>query len=192
VSASPRRRELLARLGILFDVLPSEATELWSGRDNRALAILNATRKIERSPLHGDRSRVLLGADTIVALRDRLFGKPAGIESARRMLQALSGHQHDVITGVALTGPGPVPHSPPIQVEASALTKVRFRDLTADEIQAYLATGEWSGKAGAYAIQDAGRDLVSAVNGDFDNVVGLPITLIHDLLSKHFGHCVFL
>jgi septum formation protein len=191
VSASPRRRELLAKLGYPFDVNPSDVSERWLASDYRALATLNATSKIEGSPLFGDSSRLLLGADTIVVRKDRVFGKPAGIESARRMLVELSGHTHEVITGVSLSGPGPIPGLPPIRIEASALTIVHFRALTSQELDAYLEGEEWQGKAGAYAIQGVAGDFVSGIEGDFDNVVGLPTSQIHDLLSKHFSHCHF-
>jgi septum formation protein len=194
VYSSPRRRELLQKLGIPFDIRPSHASERWIATECTALATLNASRKVEGSSLFGDGTRLLLGADTIVVLGSRPFGKPAGIESARRMLVALSGNTHLVITGISLAGPAPapIPTRPIIRVEASAQTHVRFRPLTDSDIGAYLETGEWLGKAGAYAIQESGSDLVSNIDGDFDNVVGLPVTLLNDLLSKHFSHCRFL
>jgi septum formation protein len=190
VSASPRRRELLRRLGLPFDVLPSHAAERWRAQDATELACENARRKVERSELWGNSGRLLIGADTIINYRNLAFGKPIGEESARRMLERLSGDVHDVITGVCLAGSSVT--ADPICVVAAAVTHVRFHELASEKIRAYLDTGEWAGKAGAYAIQERGSALVESVDGDFDNVVGLPITLIHGLLCQHFSHCRFL
>ena len=191
VSASPRRRELLSRLGLPFDVLPSRAAERWRTADAAELACENARRKVERSECWGRADKLLLGADTIVHYRNLVFGKPAGEESAQRMLEMLSGKSHDVITGVCMAGP-PAASGNPVQVTAAAITRVRFHEFTAVQIREYLDTGEWQGKAGAYAIQDRGSALVESIDGDFDNVVGLPVNLIHELLRQHFSHYRFL
>lgn len=192
VSASPRRRELLARLRIPFDICPSGVSERWTAPDASALAVLNARRKVEGSVLYGSRSHLLLGADTIISFGDRIFGKPIGEVSARRMLTALSGRTHQVITGVCLSGPAADREDPCFSVAEAAVSHVRFRPLEKSEIDSYLASGEWDGKAGAYAIQESGHGLVESLDGDFNNVVGLPVTLIHDLLEQHFSHCRFL
>ncbi|HEY3294333.1 MAG TPA: Maf family protein [bacterium] len=192
VSASPRRRELLARLGLPFDVCPSDAPELDTADDGRTLAVLNAELKVRQSPLVNDPARVLLGADTLIELDGRFLGKPDGLESARGMLAVLAGRTHDVITGVCLSGPAVSSDSPFIFVSSAAVSHVTFRALSFVDIQAYLDGGEWEGKAGAYAIQGEGQSLVSRLEGDFDNVVGLPTSLIHDLLSTHYSHCRFL
>jgi septum formation protein len=192
VSASPRRHELLSKLGIPFDVYPTDAKELWEADNARELAILNARIKVERSSFSGDRSRLLLGADTLISLEDRIFGKAADGASARVMLATLSGRVHDVITGVCLSGPARSPSLDLLSVERAAISRVQFRDLTARDIEDYLASDEWRDKAGAYAIQGLGNTLISKLDGDYDNVVGLPTTLIHDLLGTHFGHCRFL
>jgi septum formation protein len=192
VSASPRRRELLARLDLPFDVVPSEADEILEGPDPISLAAQNAQRKVQGSVHFGDRSRLLLGADTIIAFAGQIFGKPAGIEGARRMLTALSGQVHEVITGVCLSGPALVTAAPAIQVETAAVSRVRFHSLTPQDIEAYLDSQEWEGKAGAYAIQGLGSSLVADLDGDLDNVIGLPTHLIHDLLRTHYRHCRFL
>ena len=150
----------------------------------------NARRKVERSPLIGDRSRVLIGADTIIACGSLLFGKPVGQESAQRMLLALSGREHEVITGVCISGPA-MADGPPSMICDAALTRVTFNALSIKDIREYIDSGEWQGKAGAYAIQGQARTFVSALDGDFDNVVGLPIPLINDLLRQNFIHCRF-
>ena len=191
VSASPRRRELLGKLGLPFDVLPSAAAERWAATDALELAQINARRKVEKSIHYRARDRLLLGADTIIAFDGRIFGKPAGRESAGRMLHALSGRWHEVVTGVCLSGPA-VSGLETSTIESAASTRVRFRSLSSSDIEGYLAGGEWNGKAGAYAIQDAGRALVEKLDGDYENVVGLPTELIHELLSRHFRHCRFL
>lgn len=192
LSASPRRRELLARLGIPFDVQPTHTAEIWTGSSGEELATANARRKVERSPLFGDRSRVLLGADTIIDLDGRFFGKPAGEESARRMLKAIAGRDHRVVTGYSLWGPTPSFDQREIWISAACVSRVTFRALTQAEIAAYIATGEWRGKAGAYAIQETGKMLVETLTGDFENVVGLPVSMVNDDLSQSFSHCRFL
>jgi septum formation protein len=191
VSASPRRRELLAKLGFPFDIVPSSAAERWAASNPRELTQGNARRKVEKSEHFGATDRLLIGADTIISFDGRIFGKPAGRESAATMLRALSARWHEVITGVSLSGPN-ASGLDTITVESAASTRVRFRALSPSDIESYLHSGEWNGKAGAYAIQDAGRGLVEDLEGDYDNVVGLPTELIHELFARHFGHCCFL
>ncbi len=155
------------------------------------LAMDNARRKVERSPLFGDRSRVLIGADTLISCESRLLGKPAGIESAQRMLKFLSGRTHEVITGVCISGSSAAPESS-LQICADAATsRVSFRELSPAQLRDYLASGEWQGKAGAYAIQGLAGSFVTELDGDYNNVVGLPIQLIHDLLRQKFVHSRF-
>lgn len=191
VSASPRRRELLAKLDRPFDVLPSHAAERWFALNPASIALLNAHRKVERSECYGEMKRILLGADTIISHDGRVFGKPIGIESARRMLQALSGRWHEVVTGVCICGPDSTGEKTD-GVESAATSRVRFHDLSPGDIESYIRTDEWRGKAGAYAIQGAGGSLVAQLDGDFENVVGLPTGLIHELFARHFSHCRFL
>jgi len=192
VSASPRRRALLEKLCLPFDIFPSYASERWMAGNPHDLAIGNARRKVERSEYYPDSDRVLLGADTIIAVESCVFGKPVGRDSARRMLESLSNRWHEVITGIYIYGPNKETDSPGISVDAAASTRVRFRSLSKSDIRGYLDSREWEGKAGAYAIQDAGRELVKEWEGDFDNVVGLPTNLVHDTLIRQFSHCRFL
>ena len=188
VSASPRRAELLRRLSVPFDVIPSRAAEHWAGPDASTLAIENARRKVERSSRFGDRSRLLLGADTLLQVNSQLLGKPAGAVSASQMLEKLSGREHEVITGVYITGPSEAGEGPPIWAEASVSSVVRFHELSRNQIREYIDSGEWRDKAGAYAIQGLGQKFVAHLDGDFDNVVGLPVQVIHDLLIEKFVH----
>jgi septum formation protein len=192
ISASPRRRELLQTLGVSFDVEPSDAVEFWNAKSPESLAKRNACRKIERSSLYGDRSRILIGADTIVAAEGRVFGKPIGVVSAERMLRFLSNRWHLVITGICLSGPASDIEESLIQVESASTSRVRFNELSSFQIAEYIQTGEWQGKAGGYAIQGDGGKLVAAYEGDYENIVGLPVTLLQELLSGNFSHCRFL
>jgi septum formation protein len=178
-SASPRRRELLGLLGIPFEIVPSAYEEVMPERhpDPATLAVHLASEKAR------DVARIrpgewVLGADTIVVLGNRLYGKPVDMPDACWMLQELSGNTHQVVTGVCLIGPDGVEHP------LSAATDVRFRELLDTEIAAYVATGEPLDKAGAYAIQGIGGLLIERISGDYPNVVGLPITPLALLLRR--------
>ncbi|HEX4187447.1 MAG TPA: Maf family protein [Solirubrobacteraceae bacterium] len=165
-SRSPQRREILERLGVPFEVRPSDAPELDSG-EPRALALENALRKARAARLPG-RAEAVIGCDTIVALAGTVYGKPADAEQARATLSALSGATHEVISGLALLLADE-------ERTALACTAVSFRALEPRELDAYVATEEWRERSGGYAIQRAGAGLVEAVEGDIDNVVGLPL-----------------
>lgn len=161
-SRSPQRKQILEQLGIEFEVRPSDAGELTEG-DPREVVVENALRKARA--VEGE---LVLGADTEVHLDGRVFGKAGTEDEAEAYLRALSGRTHDVWGGIAL-----------IDAEgertAHAVTKVTFAQLDVAKIAWYLDTGEWRDRAGAYAIQGRGSALVEAVEGDFWNVVGLPI-----------------
>ncbi|MBA2428512.1 MAG: septum formation protein Maf [Thermoleophilaceae bacterium] len=161
-SGSPQRRAILEQLGVAFTVEQPEIDELAQG-DPRTVAVENASRKARAV-----RGELVLGADTVVAVDGRSLGKPADAEEAREFLACLSGRDHLVVTGVALregdslrTGCG--------------VTRVRFRALRIADVEAYVATGEWDGRAGGYAIQGRGALLVAEVEGDYWTVVGLPV-----------------
>ena len=115
-----------------------------------------------------------------VVLDGRVFGKPAGPEEAEEMLDTLSGHTHEVVSGLCLRTPG-------WEVVEHEVTQVSFRALTARDLAAYIGVGEWEGRAGAYAIQGAGAALVARIEGDYLNVVGLPAALLVRLLSERFA-----
>jgi septum formation protein len=174
-SRSPQRRAILEQLGIHFQVEEPDVEELTAG-DPRWLVAENARRKV--SAVAGHR---VLGVDTAVVLDGRAFGKPGDRPEAERFLRRLSGRTHEVMSGIALrTG----------REERSeiAVTRVRFRRLTPDDIDWYLATGEWRERAGGYAIQARGAALVQEIEGDYWNVVGLPVAtllrLAPDLLRR--------
>lgn len=166
-SRSPQRRAILQQLGISFGVRPAEVEELEEGPPEE-IAVENARRKAEAVASAGD---LILGVDTVVSLGDRLYGKPVDVGEARQTLQALSGRTHEVIGGLCLIDG----HS---TRATKAITKVQFRALGDDLIDWYLATEEWRDRAGAYAIQGRGAALVERIDGDYFNVVGLPVALL--------------
>jgi septum formation protein len=176
-SASPRRRELVADLGLDFDIHPSRAEEpaplpCESPADYAArMAKMKTLEVADRFP-----DRTVLGADTIVVLGDRIMGKPADAADALGMLTALSGRTHQVITAFCLAAP-----DRPALTRAVS-TDVDMRASTEAELRAYIATGEPTDKAGAYAIQGVGTFLVTAIRGSYTNVVGLPVARVLEVL----------
>ena len=161
-SRSPQRKAILEQLGVEFRVEPADVEELTEG-DPRDVVVGNALRKARA--VDGD---LVLGADTEVFLDGRIFGKAGSEEEARAFLGDLSGRVHEVWGGIALIEAGS-------ERTACAVTKVTFAELDDDLLRWYLETGEWRDRAGAYAIQGRGSALVEAVEGDFWNVVGLPV-----------------
>jgi septum formation protein len=161
-SRSPQRRAILQQLGVRFDVVVPEVEEVEEG-DPRGMVVENALRKA--GAVHGD---PVLGVDTTVAVDGRSYGKPRDRDEAGRFLRALSGREHEVWSGFALVRGGKAR-------TGAACTRVRFRTVTDELMRWYLDSGEWRDRAGAYAIQGRGAALVEAVDGDFWNVVGLPV-----------------
>ena len=175
-SRSPQRRAILTQIGATFDVCVTDVDELTEGPPEEVV-MENAFRKAQAAArelgLPGDDTAVL-GVDTIVALGTRIYGKPADRDAARAILRKLSGRAHAVLSGLCCLRGG----SPKL---AAARTTVHFRALRDAEIEAYLETGEWHGRAGGYAIQERGALLVERVEGDYLNVVGLPVSTLVDL-----------
>jgi septum formation protein len=175
-SASPRRRELLALLGLPFEIAPADMDE--SLYDDLVPA-LRARRLAEEKARIVSRQRpgaLVIAADTLVVRDAHVLGKPRDREEARWMLGLLSGQPHEVLTGLAVAVEGA-----PVGGDVVA-TEVRFRSLSPREIEAYVATGEPMDKAGAYAIQGYGAILIEGIHGDYPNVVGLPVTRLAVLL----------
>lgn len=177
-SSSPRRRELLTALGLNFSydgvdidesALPGEAAS--------DLVLRLATGKARTAYDSGKYEVPVLGADTLVILGDRVFGKPRSKEEALNMLASLSGTTHQVLTAVALMANGELQ-------TAVSVTEVQFREIHPDEAEAYWQSGEPAGKAGAYAVQGLGGIFVSAINGSYSGVVGLPVFETADLLRR--------
>jgi septum formation protein len=146
----------------------------------------NATRKAKAGWEAAPQGSVVLGADTEVVLDGRTLGKAADLAGARNRLEILSGRTHTVLGGVVLLGPG-APAGEPEARSGVARSEVTFRDLEPAVIDAYLASGEWRDRAGAYAIQGLGSVLVEQVEGDFSNVVGLPVRLLGELAPELFA-----
>lgn len=181
-SGSPRRKELLARTGRPFRVIVSDADET-AAADMKptGIAMRNARAKALAIAANVPDSATIIGADTIVVLDGCVFGKPTDEDDARRMLGELAGKTHQVITGVCLVRGG--------QCETFAeTTSVCFRELSASEIDAYIATGEPLDKAGAYGIQGAAGAFVDHIEGDYDNVVGLPVARLERALDLERGN----
>ena len=177
-SASPRRRELLATLGLAFEVVPSDVDESIEERDPRAAAELLARRKAEAvAAEHPD--ALVIGSDTIVALDGHMLGKPGDAEEARTMLRGLRGRPHQVVTGVAAILSGR-------EESSRALTTVHMRPYPDDAIEAFIATGSPFDKAGGYAIQDEAFAPVERFEGCRCAVIGLPLGLLRTLLAR-FG-----
>lgn len=177
-SASPRRRDLLAQVGVVPDaVAPADIDETpipgeLPARLAARLAEAKATAVAASEP-----GSYVLSADTVVALGRRVLGKPASHDTAREFLERLSGRRHRVLGGICVIAPDGR------RSERISTTAVRFKRLTGQEIEAYLDTGEWEGKAGGYAIQGAAAAFVPAINGSYSNVVGLDVARARAMLE---------
>jgi septum formation protein len=171
-SRSPQRRAILAQLGIEFTARVPDVEELVEGPPHE-LALENAYRKAAAIAA-GDPDALVLGVDTVVCLGRRIYGKPGDADHARRTLQALSGQRHTVLSGVCLIEEGRAR-------TAAASTVVEIRRLGDRLLDWYLATGEWRERAGGYAIQGRGAALVQRIEGDYLNVVGLPVATLLEL-----------
>jgi septum formation protein len=168
-STSPQRQAILEQLLIPFDVVAPRYREV--GDDPVAHAVRKA-----RSVDGG--GRPVLGVDTVVVLDERVLGKADSPEEAAAMLDALSGRTHEVVSGLCL-------RTPAWEEVGREVTRVVFRPLSDRDIEGYVASGEWQGRAGAYAIQGYGASLVERIEGDYLNVVGLPAALLIRLLGAH-------
>jgi septum formation protein len=169
-SASPRRAELLARLGVSPEVRPAEVDETpRPGEAATDLVVRLAGAKATVSAAAGDGDEAVLAADTVVVVDGRALGKPTDDADAERMLRALSGRPHDVVTGLAV-------QRGTVAAMDRVTTRVTFRRLTDAEIAWYLDTGEPRDKAGGYGLQGAGAVLVDRIEGSDTNVIGLPLT----------------
>ena len=179
-SRSPQRRAILEQLGIPFDVVePRYEEHVPEIGDATELVREHALGKA-RSVADQARDRPVLAVDTEVVLQGLIFGKPADATEAEQMLEELSGKTHVVMSGLCLLTPG-------WEVVEHEGTRVTFRTLTPRDLAAYIETGEWEGRAGAYAIQGRGAALVRRVDGDYLNVVGLPAALLVRLLAERFA-----
>ncbi len=178
-SNSPRRRELMSLVGYKYEVIPSNACELTDGEIPSELVRINALNKAKEVYDRVDKGSVVVGADTVVCYNGRVLGKPKDVRDARAMIKMLSGTTHEVITGYAVVGDKG-------ERSDACITKVRFRNLTDEEIDAYVKTLEPMDKAGAYGIQEKGCLLAESFEGDYFNIVGLPVARVYEML-KFYG-----
>ena len=174
-SRSPQRKAILEQLGIPFETRPQNVDELTSGEDPEWVVLENARRKARAAATSA--AGLVLGVDTEVLIDGELLGKAETMDEARRFLERLSGRTHTVLGGLSL-----------VEGESErcgvAATQVTFRTISAAFADWFLATGEWRERAGAYAIQGPGAALVERIEGDYWNVVGLPVPLLLDLAPE--------
>jgi septum formation protein len=188
-SASPRRQELLRDAGIAFIVHPADIDETpLAGESARDCAERLAREKalaVWSQRCGSQENDIVLGADTVVVIDAIILGKPTDAADAARMLRQLSGRTHEVITGVCLArSPDPENAGDPAIASSSETTLVTMTDLSDDDIRAYVATGEPMDKAGAYAIQGRASRWIPRIEGDYTNVVGLPVARVIQMLEK--------
>jgi septum formation protein len=179
-STSPQRRAILEQLGIPFDVVAPDYEEHDPPEADAERLVREHALGKARSVAARAGDRPVLGIDTTVVLGGRIYAKPADIGDAERMLEELSGKTHAVVSGLALVTRG-------WEIVDAEHTRVTFRALTPRDLASYVATREWEGRAGGYAIQGRGGALVERVEGDYLNVVGLPASLLVRLLAEKFA-----
>jgi len=189
-SASPRRQELLRNAGILFTVQPADIDETPLNGESPAACVERLAREKAVAVWRTRPSDLVLGADTTVVVDGTMLAKPADAEDAGRMLRLLSGRTHQVITGVCLAGPPTENDQQNLRTEncelrtASETTLVTFTKLSDTDIREYIATNEPMDKAGAYAIQGIASRWIPRMQGDYSNVVGLPVAMVYRMLRE--------
>jgi len=180
-SGSPRRREILTDMNLRFEVITSDIEEKFIVGESAIDGAKRLAFEKGEPVAKNNRTSLVISADTVVSLDGEIMGKPADEADARRMLESVSGVVHQVVSGVSF-----VLIDEGISEVVSSVSDVKFYPLSEVEIDEYLSTGEWEGKAGGYAIQGAGGKLIERCDGSFSNVVGLPITEVLKFASS-FG-----
>lgn len=185
-SASPRRKEILGNTNVEFTVIKSEIDEviLDNEKPQQVVMRLAFEKCLDIASKHEE--DLVIGADTIVVLDDKILGKPKDENEAYRMIKSLSNRTHQVITGISL-----INLQSNTKIIDCVVSNVKFKDLSEEDIRDYLQTNESLDKAGAYGIQGYGALLVEEIQGDYFNIVGLPISKLSDLLKEHFGINLF-
>ena len=178
-SGSPRRRALLRELGLSFEVYKPDADESHSPDENPESLCARLSRLKAEAGAQKFPECLVIAADTIVVIDGKILGKPVNREDAVKMLTALQGREHEVLTGLSVCMNGRV-------LTHTEHTRVKFRPLSEAEIRAYVSTGECDDKAGAYAVQGKGSLLVEGLQGDYFNVVGLPVCRL-GIMLREFG-----
>ena len=177
-SSSPRRKELLDAAGWPYEAIVAGIDESLKPDEAPAVYVQRLARSKAEAVAARLQSGLVLGADTTVVVENQILGQPADDNDARRMLNLLKGKWHEVLTGVAVVRVG---GETSVDYET---TRVRFAEMTTEEINWYVATGEARGKAGAYGIQGAAGLFIEEIQGDYFNIVGLPIRLVYELTAK--------
>lgn len=178
-SASPRRADLLSQIGLMFEIYPSNIQEITQNNTSAEFVTQELALQKARSVAERHTEGFIIGADTLVSLKDELLGKPKNMTHAQEMLTRLSGTCHEVVTGVAL-----IDAKLNKEITWAETTQVYFRKLCPAEIDAYIETGEATDKAGAYGIQGRGAAFVKRIEGCYFNVVGLPLASLVEQLAE--------
>ena len=179
-SKSPRRAEILRAVGWEFEAVAANIDETRRESEDAVSYVRRlAQTKAEIAAEKTSAARLVLGADTVVVIDGEVLGQPRDDDDTRRMLKLLNGKWHEVLTGIALVRAG----KPPRVLVGHQTTRVHFAEMSTDEIDWYVSTGEPNGKAGAYAIQGRGALFIKEIQGDYFNVVGLPLRLVYELMS---------
>ena len=183
-SASPRRKELMGHLGLPFTVIPATGPEEPPEEADAGRTAWYLSQQKARQVAKAHPEALVIGADTVVSVEGQVLGKPRDEADAKRMLRLLSGREHQVYTGVSLVQYGVYPAVRSYNDTCMEMTRVFFREMTDGEIDAYVATGEPMDKAGAYGYQGRAGLFVERIEGDYFNVVGLPLCLLGRMLSE--------
>lgn len=183
-SASPRRRQMLEDLGIPFRVMVSDADENCDERSPEQYALGVSQRKAEAVLKIAPEGSVVVACDTVVALENEILGKPKDRADALRMLKMLSGKEHRVVSALSVM-------TREKTVQKASVTYVRFKEISEDELQAYVRSGECDDKAGSYGIQGLGGLFVKEIRGDWYTVVGMPLADLYGILKNEFSFDFF-
>ncbi len=178
-SGSPRRSEILTSVGWQFEKQVADIDESELENESPEVYVQRLAREKAETVAGKFPGEIVLGADTTVVIENQIIGKPSDLNDARRMLEMLSGNWHEVLTGVALVKNGK-------SVVGLQSTKVKFTELSDDEINFLVEKGEPLDKAGAYAVQAQAALFIEKIEGDYWNVVGLPVSLVYELIKNHF------
>ncbi len=181
-SSSPRRAEILSAVGWPYETMAAGIDESRAPGEDATAYVQRLAREKAEAVVAKLESGLVLGADTVVVVKGEILGQPRDDDDARRMLKLLSGKWHEVLTGVALVRAGEGTET----LVDYERTRVRFAEMSADEIEWYVGTGEPKGKAGAYAVQGRAALLIEEIEGEYFNIVGLPIRLVYELAHKGF------
>lgn len=185
-SASPRRKEILENYNVKFNIIKSEIDEVILGHESPVQAVVRLALEKGIDVASKNQGDLVIAADTIVVLNDKILGKPKDESDAYKTLNSLSGREHQVVTGISL-----INIAENKKVVDYVVSEVKFKHLSDKVISDYLKTGEFQDKAGAYGIQGYGALLVDEIKGDYFNIVGLPISKLSDLLIKYFDINLF-